>query len=142
METTEKVIEIKNDEKETMETKFELRTLTAVDVAPMTRIMSRIGFVRIKEAFANIDFTAIVKDGKKMDLESIGLGIAIDLVGVILENYAAVQDLLIDWLASLTGKKKKEIEALELADFTELLICVVQKEEFKDFFKVVSKFLK
>lgn len=124
------------------ENQFELRKLTAIDIAPVTKILSRIGFTKFKDVFNSIDIKEIAKGGKNIDLTDVGIVVAVDFAGVILENYENVQDLLFDWLASVAGKEKTEIEALSLAEFAELLYRVTQKEEFKDFFKVVSKFLK
>ncbi|MDQ9831246.1 hypothetical protein RFX70_20900, partial [Acinetobacter baumannii] len=73
---------------------------------------------------------------KNVDIADIGIMVAVDIAGIILENYENVQDQLFSWLASVAGKEKPEIESLSLAEFAELLYCVVQKEEFKDFFKV------
>ena len=35
--------------------------------------------------------------------------------------------------------KEKDIAELPMVTFTELIVAVIQKEEVKDFFKVVSK---
>ena len=36
----------------------------------------------------------------------------------------------------------KEIGNLDMVTFTEMIVAVVQKQEFKDFFRVVSKLFK
>ena len=111
-----------------------LRPLEAKDIAPMASILSKIGVKQFKDCFPT--------NVKSKDMEAVGISVAFDMAGVILANYEKCQDDIFKFLASLSGMTKEEIEKLSLATFTEMVIAVVQKEEFKDFFSVVSKLLK
>ena len=119
-----------------METTFELRKLEAKDIAPMASIINKIGWKDIKTCFQPIE-------GKDMtDLNALGMTVAFDIVGIVLANYEKCQQDVFSFLSSLSGMKPKQIESLSPADFAEMVIDVVQKEEFKDFFLVVSKLFK
>ena len=126
-------------------TTFELRLLNAKDIAPMTAIISKIGFKEFRGCFENpaIQQMAAGKS-KKNDkaVVNVGLTIATDIAGVILEHYSKCQDDLFKFLASLSGKSVSEIEDLPIDTFAEMIIAVVKKEEFKSFFSVVSKLFK
>jgi hypothetical protein len=126
-------------------TTFELRTLNAKDIAPMTAILHKIGFKEFRSCFENpaIQQMATGK-GKKNDkaVVNVGLTIATDIAGVILEHYSKCQDDLFKFLASLSGKGVSEVENLPIDTFAEMIIAVVKKEEFKSFFSVVSKLFK
>ncbi len=43
---------------------------------------------------------------------------------------------------NLSGMNFNDVKKLPLADFTEMIIALVQKEDFKDFISVVSKLMK
>lgn len=119
-----------------METTFELRKLEAKDIAPMASIINKIGWKEFKTAFQSVE-------GKDMtDLTALGMTVAFDIVGVVLANYEKCQQDVFSFLSSLSGLKPKQIESLSPAEFAEMVIAVVQKEEFKDFFTVVSKLFK
>lgn len=118
-----------------------LRTLEAKDIAPVTSILAKIGIKEIKDS---VDIKAVqskVAGGEDAVVDA-GIDIALDIAQVILSNYWRCQEEIFILLASLTGKKKEEIASLSLADFAELVIAVIKKEEFKDFFSVVSKLFK
>ena len=128
---------------ETAEKVYTLRELEARDIAPMASILSKIGIKDIKECFNGQDLKDLAS-GKadEATINAIGMSIMLDIVGVVLENYSKCQDNVFKFLASLSGMEAKQIESLPLDTFTEMIIDVVKKEEFKDFFKVVSKLLK
>ena len=118
-----------------------MRKLETRDVFPCSKIISKIGFNELKGCFSTPKINEIVK-GKKQDdnlLVEVGTTIAFELLGVVLSNLDKVETDLYKWFASLTGKTEKEISKLPPADFADLLIRLFQKEEFGDFFKVVSK---
>jgi hypothetical protein len=79
---------------------------------------------------------------EKADKTMIGISVAFDIGGVILSNLPKCETEIYSFLASVTGLKVKEIEEASMADFAEMIITLVQKDEFKDFIGVVSRFLK
>ena len=132
---------------ETTTKPYELRTLNAKDISPMTAIITKIGFKEFKSCFENPAFQQMVAattKGKTNDKVAVKVGVtvAIDIAGIILANYEKCQDDLFKFLASLSGKDVSEIENLPINTFTEMIIDVVKKEEFASFFSVVSKLFK
>ncbi len=120
---------------------IEMRNLETRDVFPFSKIISKIGFNELKACFTTPEIKEIAK-GKKQSNElliEVGTVITFQLLGVVLENLDKVETDLYKLFASLTGKTEKEISKLPPADFADLLIRLFQKEEFGDFFKVVSK---
>ena len=122
---------------------IEIRNLEARDVFPFSKIISKIGFNELKNCFTTPQIKEIVKGKKQSNdlLIEVGAVIAFELLGVVLSNLDKVENDLYKLFASLTGKTEKEISELPPADFADLLIRLFQKEEFGDFFKVVSKLL-
>lgn len=118
-----------------METTFELRKLEAKDIAPMASIINKMGWKQFKAVFQSAD-------GKDMDVTTLGMAVAFDIAGIVLGNYELCQKDVFSFLSSLSGLEVKQIESLSPAEFAEMVIAVVQKKEFKDFFTVVSKLFK
>jgi len=136
-ETTTNVVEM------TTENKIELRKLEAKDIAPMASIISKIGMKEIKACFSSDDIMGMVRSKNADDAAvAVGLTIGFDIAGIILGNYEKCQDDIFRFLAGLSGKSKEEIANLPLDSFTEIIVEVVGKEEFRDFTKVVSKLFK
>lgn len=118
---------------ETTETKYELRPLVATDMGAICKIITAIGIRQFKECFD-------LKDLKgSMDVEKIGFGVVFDIAGIIIANIPKAEKEIWTFIASLTGMTVAEVEKLPFADYGEIILTVVTKEEFQDFFKRVVK---
>jgi len=74
--------------------------------------------------------------------KQIGIKVIMKLVGLLLKNFGKIKIELYQFLAGLSGMTEKEIAALPLGTFTQMIVDVFKKEEFSDFFQVVSGLLK
>lgn len=122
------------------ERKFELRTLTSQDIFPMCVILRKIGIKDLKELLSTDDVVQAARSGK--GVEAIGLGITIDLAGLIVSNLPSCEAEIYSFLASVSGIRKEELKAMSMADFLKLIGEVIHKEEFRDFFGVARGLLK
>ena len=113
---------------------YELRPLVASDMGGICKIISAIGIRQFKESF-NVEGL----DMQNLKIEQVGMTIGIDIAGIIVSNYPKAENEVQTFLASLTGMKIAEIQKMGFADFGELIMTVVMKEEFQDFFKRVMK---
>lgn len=127
---------------------YTLRTLTADDMFPMFNIVSKIGIREIKNCFSPATTRAMLDslkgdDGDREEkINAVGVMIGMDVLSVIMERLPACRDDLYQLLSQLSGMDKKEIGALPMPTFAEMIIDVIRKEEFRDFFGAVSKLLK
>ncbi len=114
------------------QTKYELRPLIASDMGAICKIITAIGIRQFKECFK-------VEDIKSGDTEAIGIGVFFDIAGIVVANIPKAEDEIQSFLASLTGMKVSDIKKMPFADYGELIIEVIMKEDFQDFFKRVMK---
>lgn len=126
---------------------FELRQLTADDIFPMFQIISKIGVREFKSCFESEEVRKAIMDmvsGAKdqANVSAVGLTVAVDIAGVIISNLYKCKDDIYQLLSQLSGMKTKEIASLPMTTFLEMIVAVVKKEEFKDFFQGVTKLLK
>lgn len=105
----------------------------------MSKIISKIGFSELKTCFEG---ESVQKMVKKKDVEGAGMAVMLDIAGIIIGNLPKCETEIFNFLADLTGLSAKEIQEASLAEFAEMVIELVQKEEFRDFIKVVSKLFK
>lgn len=115
---------------------FELRDLKATDIGIMCKIISGIGIIQFKDSLD----VKMLADKEKSNMEK-GAEIIFGLGDIILSNIPKVQKDINMFLASLAGEKVTVIDNLSLADYAELIITVIQKDDFKDFFERVMKLL-
>lgn len=121
---------------------YELRSLTSDDIFPMFQIISKIGIREIKSCFESPDVKAAIAKSEGNDLNSVGLAVMLDIGGIVLANVPKAKDDIYLLLSQLSGLTKQEIGALPMATFAQMVIDVIRKDEFKDFFQVVSRLFK
>ena len=140
-----------------VERNYELRTLCADDIFPMVNIISKIGIEEITDCFDAKEMTEIMEAMKPVDEEKveegaaekakelitqqIGIKVVMKLVGLLMKNLGNIRGDLYKFLAGVSGMEEKEIAKLPLGTFTQMIIDVFKKEEFGDFFQVVSGLL-
>ena len=125
---------------------YNMRNLQATDIFSVVKILNGIGLKNIKES---IDFEEINKIRKVMTEDNadavtsqVGVNVVMSIATVILENLPKVENDLYTFVGSVIGVKSKDVAKMDMGDFMDVLIAIIQKEEFKDFFKRASKLIK
>lgn len=143
---------------------YKFRLLGAPDIFLMGKIISKIGIKEFKACFegegikeliakAFIEQTAKQAEGENgeqaegeeedVNIISVGAGVTLEIVGVILGNLEKCEADIYQMLAQTSNLSVNEIKAPgNAAMFLEMVIDFVKKDEFKDFIKVVSKLFK
>lgn len=124
---------------------YTLRGLTAEDVFPMLKIISGIGLKEFKSCFENEELRTAIRnmnaekeESAEIDTTALGLMVAADVASIIFANVPKCKDDIYQLLSGLSGMSKKEIAALPMNVFLSMIVDVVKKEEFKDFFGDVA----
>ena len=125
---------------------YEMRNLQATDIFSVVKILNGIGLNNVKEA---IDFEEINNIRKGMTegnadviTSQVGLKVVMSVATIILENLPKVENDLYTFVGSVIGVKAKDVAKMDMGEFMDVLITIIQKEEFKDFFKRASKLIK
>ena len=123
-----------------------MRNLQATDIFSVVKILNGIGLKNIKES---IDFEEINKIRKGMTEDNadavtsqVGVNVVMSIATVILENLPNVESDLYNFIGSVIDMKAKEVAKMDIGEFMDILVAIIQKEEFKDFFKRASKLIK
>ena len=128
---------------------YTLRDMTAEDVFPMFKIISGIGLKEFKTAFESDDVKNAIKaatggtmDGGRPDATAVGITIAVNIADVIFSNLPKCKGDIYKLLSGLSGMSTKDIAALPMVDFMNMVVDTIKKEEFKDFFQVAARLFK
>lgn len=125
---------------------YTLRDLTAEDVFPMATIISDIGLKEVKTAFEADDvkekLAAMTGEGEKPDAAAVGITIAVNIADVIFHNLPKCKDNIYKLLSGLSGMKTKDIAALPMPVFMDMVVDTIKKKEFKDFFGAAARLFK
>lgn len=134
---------------------FNLRELKSCDIFPMFKIMGKIGFKDLKERLTpdkikemmkfmkNDEVQEVQEQNDDEDMQTIlGFNIIFEVLDIIMSNLPSCEQEIYTFVGSIAGMSVKQVKDLSMVDFTEIIIAILQKEEFKDFFKVVSKLFK
>ena len=123
-----------------------MRNLQATDIFSVVKILNGIGLKNIKEAI-NIEEINKMRKGMTEDnadviTSQVGLNVVMSIATIILENLPNVESDLYNFIGSVIGVKPKDVAKMDMGEFMDILITIIQKEEFKDFFKRASKLIK
>ena len=129
---------------------YEMRKLQATDIFSVVKILNGIGLNNIKETINIEELNSIRKrmvednseDNSEKVYSQVGVKVVMSIATVILENLPKVENDLYTFVGSVIGVKAKDVAKMDMGEFMDLLIAIIQKEEFKDFFKRASKLIK
>lgn len=143
---------------ENIDKTYELRGLMADDMFIMFSIISKIGIKEFKACFESDEVKSAIKnmfeqkknaddEEEKADADndgivSVGISIALDIATILLANIGKCKNDIYALLASLSGMKAGDIAKLPAKTFTSMVIDLVKKEEFADFFQDAVKLFK
>ena len=138
---------------------YEFRKLGAPDVFDMVRIINKIGIKDFKACIEGDGIKGIIRqmvEDKKAEAEKaeaadessndesvvieVGVGVAMEIASVLFEKLPCIETDLYKLLAQTSNLSVEEIKAPGHAVmFLEMVVDFLQKEEFPDFIRVVSK---
>ena len=124
---------------------MELRRLQATDLFGMVKILNGIGLKNFKDAININEIKEMRKnitgENEVQVISDIGMNVVMSALTVILEHLPAVETDLHNFVGSIANMKAKDVAKMDIGEYMDLLIAIVQKEEFKDFFKRASKLI-
>lgn len=124
---------------------YTLREMTAEDVFPMFKIISGIGLKEFKGCFEADSVKAAIKGGaeeEEPDAAEVGFTIALGIADVLFSNLPKCKNDIYKLLSGLSGMSTKEIAALPMAVFMNMVVDTIKKEEFADFFQAAARLFK
>lgn len=122
------------------EKKYELRALNATDIFAFVAIIKKIGIKNFKNCFSTEDIKNL-KEAKGNE-EEIGMAVVIEVADVIISNLQECENEMYNFLSRLSGLKIATIKELPPATFMDMIVDIIKKPEFDDFFKAASRLFK
>lgn len=114
------------------EKKYNLRPLVATDMGQICKIITAVGVRQFKEAFNQDDI-------KGKSVESAGIDVLLGIAGIAFSNIPKAEKEIQTFVASVTGMSLDQVRHLPFADYGEIILDIVTKQEFQDFFGRVMK---
>ena len=124
---------------------YTFRKLETADVFPMFKLLNKIGFKDLKDNEGLKKTLFMFMGGTvngKVDVNALGMDIFFEVAAVICEYIPKAETEMYTLLASVAGMKPEDIKKQSPAVTFEMIVDFCKKEEFRDFFSVVSKLFK
>lgn len=126
------------------EKKYTLRELQADDFFTITTILGKIGVGEFKTLFTpeliNVAAEAVL-DGDQSLQETVGYNVFFDAAGIILNNMEPCKNDVYRFVSDLTCIPAEKVGKLPITTFFEIIMNIVKKEEFRDFFGAALRLL-
>ena len=150
---------------------YELRDLEAQDIFSLGRLIKKIGIANFKKCLEGEEIkkaiASYIKGAKKTESETesstentekedeketendtalegltiAGIDVTFEIASVVFDRLPECETEVYNFLSSLSGLKVNAIQKLPMCDFFDMVIDVIKKPEFKDFFKRASRLL-
>lgn len=121
---------------------YTFRKLEARDVFPMFKILGKIGV----NEFADLDVSKIMskvgENGASNINTAVGISVLLEITNVVLNNLPKCEKEIFQLLSDTSNLTVDQVRSLDFGTFTSMVIDFIQKEEFLDFIKVVSRLFK
>jgi len=130
---------------------YTFRTLCGADVFLMFKIISKIGVKEFNACFEHDGIKHLVAAmmGEKTINEEAEASVSVTYIAVVLEvadvlfsNLPKCEAEVFQMLSQTSDLSIEQVKKLPFAQFTEMVIDFIKKEEFRDFIKVVSRLFK
>lgn len=124
---------------------YTLRNLEADDLFLVVKLVNKIGVRKMKDCFSSPEVKEAITgaaSGEEANLSAVGMSVMLEIAGLVLENLPDCKNEIYDLLAKLSGMTREYIATLPSGTFTKMVMDVIRKDEFKDFFQDVFGSLK
>lgn len=139
-----------NIETSTAAKPYTFRQLGGEDMFLMFRIIGKIGVKEFNACFENDGIRQLIagmaeekategEDEKSAPSAVTYIAVILEIADVIFKNLPKCEDEVFKLLSQTSNLTIEQVKVLSLAQFTEMVVDFIKKEEFKDFIKVVSK---
>lgn len=120
---------------------IELRGLKSSDLFGMFRILSKLGLKDLRSSLSQESIQAMVSatdEANEDRAQTVGFAVFLEIAEIVLANLPKCENEIFAFLSGLSGLTAAEVADLPLADFTEMVITVITREDFRDFFTAAS----
>ena len=124
---------------------YTFRKLGTTDMFLMFKVLNKLGFKEFKDNEGLKKTLFVFMGGTtngKVDVNKVGMDIFFEVAAIITEALPKAEEEIYNLLSSLSGIKVADIKTQSPAVTLEMIVDLIKKEEFKDFFSVVLKLFK
>lgn len=122
-----------------MAKKYELRTLKSTDLFVVIKLVKKIGLDNVSKALDSENIAQLIANNGNE--AQVGMAVVLDIAQVVIDRLNDCEKEIYDLLAQVSNLSVKEVKELDMDEFVEMLIELIQKDDFKNTFtKVVSLF--
>lgn len=119
------------------EKKYTLRDLKGDDIFLLVSVIKKIGFKELKRCLETAEVRKAIAEaasGNEKDTSAVGAAVMLEIAGVIVDNLPECRHEINTLLAELSGMGRDEVGGLPFGQYTNMVMDVIRKREFKDFF--------
>lgn len=124
---------------------YTLRKLRADDIFLTIRVINKIGLDRLKKCMEAQGVKAAIEimtnneadtTAKEAAMNKIGIAVMLEIAGALLERLPDCRNEIYALLAVLSDMSEEDIGKLDSSVFVSMVMDVLKKDEWKDFFQL------
>lgn len=118
---------------------YTLRKLKSEDIFKMSAIIKKVGVDEVRSALSSDEIKSALASGDAASMKGAGLSFVTNIAFLLIGNIDKAEKEIYSFASDVSGVDEKTLRSASPAEFMEVIVGIVKKDEFADFFGVVFK---
>lgn len=123
---------------------YEIKPFKTTDIFSAVKLIKKFGIEEVKNLTKNIEFANITDKKGNINVDRLGYELAMPIIELIINHLGDCENEIYQFLEGTSNLTKEQIKDMKATEFIKFMQDYIkfQKDDFSDFFSLVSQSLK
>lgn len=123
---------------------YEIKPFKTTDIFSAVKLIKKFGIEEVKKLTKNIEFANITDKEGNINVDRLGYELAMPIIELIVNHLGDCENEIYQFLEGTSNLTKEQIKSMKATEFIKFMQDYIkfQKDDFSDFFSLVSQSLK
>lgn len=123
---------------------YEIKPFKTTDIFSAVKLIKKFGIEEVKNLTKNIEFANITDKKGNINVDRLGYELAMPIIELIVNHLGDCENEIYQFLEGTSNLTKEQIKDMKATEFIKFMQDYIkfQKDDFSDFFSLVSQSLK
>lgn len=123
---------------------YKIKPFKTTDIFSAVKLIKKFGIEEVKNLTKNIEFASITDKNGKINVDRLGYELVMPIIELIVNHLGDCENEIYQFLEGTSNLTKEQIKDMKATEFIKFMQDYIkfQKDDFSDFFSLVSQSLK
>lgn len=123
---------------------YEIKPFKTTDIFSAVKLIKKFGIEEVKNLTKNIEFANITDKKGNINVDRLGYELAMPIIELVVNHLGDCENEIYQFLEGTSNLTKEQIKSMKATEFIKFMQDYIkfQKDDFSDFFSLVSQSLK